>query len=78
MKRCESCGNQYEEAFEVKFKGQSYWFDSFECAAHKLAPVCAHCSIRILGHGLQAEGKVFCCAHCSRADGVSGLVDHAS
>jgi len=30
MKRCEVCGNDYEDLFEVKFKrdGVSHWFGS--------------------------------------------------
>lgn len=30
-------------------------FDSFECAIHRLAPVCEHCGCKIIGHGLQAS-----------------------
>jgi hypothetical protein len=40
-------------------------FDSFECAIHALAPVCAHCQCRIVGHGMETDGKFFCCAHCA-------------
>jgi hypothetical protein len=38
MARCEVCGNDYDNAFEVTTaKGQSHTFDSFECAIHALA-----------------------------------------
>jgi hypothetical protein len=37
-------------------------FDSFECAIHKMAPVCEHCGCRIIGHGVEAEGHFYCCA----------------
>ncbi|WP_374029055.1 hypothetical protein [Bdellovibrio bacteriovorus] len=78
MKKCESCGNEYEDVFEVKFQnGTSHWFDSFECAAHKLAPTCLHCGVKILGHGVQVEEKIYCCASCSRHAGFKGVVDHA-
>lgn len=69
MERCETCGNEYPNMISVTFEGKAYWFDSFECAIHKLAPKCAHCGCRIIGHGLEAEGTYFCCAHCARKSG---------
>ncbi|MFG2892440.1 hypothetical protein QOM21_32520 [Streptomyces sp. Pv4-95] len=75
MAVCEVCGNDYELAFEVKAAGEVHIFDSFECAAQKMAPVCDNCECRILGHGLQAEGQFFCCAHCARMRGVRELAD---
>lgn len=47
MARCDQCGNDYDKTFEVVMAGQTYVFDSFECAVHKLAPVCPHCGCRI-------------------------------
>jgi len=76
MKPCDSCGNLYDKAFQVTLAGQTYWFDSFECAIHKLAPQCSHCGCKILGHGIEASGEFFCCAHCSKKEGVRGAVDH--
>jgi hypothetical protein len=65
---CEVCGNDYWMAFEVRTAGgQTHTFDSFECAAHKLAPICEHCGVKIIGHGVEASGRFFCCAHCARA-----------
>ena len=75
MQRCETCGNEYDKAFQVTMSGQTHTFDSFECAIHALAPTCAHCGIRIVGHGLEAQGKIFCCDHCAEKSGVSGLKD---
>ncbi|MEO3925754.1 Prokaryotic metallothionein [Micromonosporaceae bacterium B7E4] len=64
---CEVCGNDYWLAFEVRTtSGDVHTFDSFECAAHKLAPVCEHCGIRIMGHGVEVSGRFFCCGHCAR------------
>ncbi|WP_254886056.1 hypothetical protein [Streptomyces sp. NA02950] len=77
MAACEVCGNDYEMAFEVRAAGVVHIFDSLECAAHKLAPVCDHCGCRILGHGHHADGKFFCCAHCGRAQGYTTLADNA-
>lgn len=76
-KSCSCCGNTYDKAFEVVFAGETYTFDCFECAAHVLAPRCAHCSVAILGHGLEADGRMYCCAHCARHEGVRSLHDRA-
>lgn len=71
MPRCDVCGNDYAMSFEVHTRdGGRYVFDSFECAVHRLAPVCEHCSCRVIGHGIQVEGRFFCCAHCARQAGV--------
>jgi hypothetical protein len=40
-------------------------FDSFECAIEGMAPRCMHCGVRIIGHGVEARGQHFCCAHCA-------------
>ncbi len=77
MKTCYHCGNVYDKCFDVTIGGQTYTFDSFECAVHAVAPVCDCCGCRILGHGVEGEGKIYCCAHCARAEGVDGLVDNA-
>jgi hypothetical protein len=78
MARCEQCGNEYERAFQVRTAdGESHTFDSFECAIHVLAPTCTHCGCRIVGHGVEADGDFFCCAHCARTAGVVEIVDHA-
>jgi hypothetical protein len=75
MARCNTCGNDYDKAFEVRKAGKTYTFDSMECAAQALAPECAHCHCRVLGHGVEAGGKTFCCAHCARTAGVHSAVD---
>lgn len=76
MGKCEICGNEYAMAFEVIAAGERHVFDSFECAIHKLAPICEHCGCRILGHGIEGGGRFFCCAHCARQSGVKGAVDN--
>ncbi|MGH8850036.1 MAG: hypothetical protein ACREYD_03490 [Casimicrobiaceae bacterium] len=75
MPRCEHCGNDYDKAFNVTLAGATHTFDSFECAIHVLAPACGHCSCRIIGHGVEASGRFFCCVHCAEEAGVSGLRD---
>ncbi|MDQ3582375.1 MAG: hypothetical protein M3495_12570 [Pseudomonadota bacterium] len=77
MARCDLCGNEYDKAFEVRLAGQTHTFDSFECAIHALAPTCAHCGCKIVGHGMEAEGRFYCCAHCAHQVGIGGLRDRA-
>jgi hypothetical protein len=75
--KCETCGNDYDKSFQVIAAGQSHVFDSFECAIHALAPTCAHCGIRIVGHGLEKGTRIFCCDHCAEHEGVTELRDRA-
>ena len=53
-------------------------FDSFECAIHGMAPQCAHCQCRIVGHGIEAQNMIYCCAHCARHSGAKGISDRAA
>lgn len=76
MARCDLCGNEYHRTFQVVDDGTTYTFDSFECAIHRLAPTCDHCGCRIIGHGIEADGVFYCCAHCSRKEGVAGAADN--
>lgn len=77
MAQCDVCGNDYYLSFEVETAGNRYTFDCFECAIHQLAPICAHCECKVIGHGVEGDGQFFCCAHCARAKGVRGLADNA-
>jgi len=78
MAKCDVCGNDYDKAFTVSMTGgdaKSGTFDSFECAIHALAPTCAHCGCRIIGHGAENKGVMYCCAHCAKHAGVVGIED---
>jgi hypothetical protein len=75
MATCAHCGNEYDKAFEVRSDGRTESFDSFECAIAVMAPQCEHCNVRIIGHGIEAGDRIFCCAHCAEQAGVSGAVD---
>jgi hypothetical protein len=75
MARCETCGNDYDKAFTITQNDESHTFDSFECAVHAMAPRCAHCGCSIMGHGVEANGSMFCCAHCASESGVEGAKD---
>jgi hypothetical protein len=77
MAVCETCGNDYDKSFEVVKEGRTHTFDSFECAIQALAPTCAHCGCRIIGHGVEQGGTIFCCAHCASAKGANGVRDRA-
>lgn len=78
MASCEVCGNAYDKAFTiVAAGGAQHVYDSFECAIHALAPRCDHCGCRILGHGMEVAParKIYCCAHCAKAEGHEAMTD---
>ncbi|MSR36854.1 MAG: hypothetical protein EXR95_09505 [Gemmatimonadetes bacterium] len=76
MATCEICGNDYDKAFTLTtHDGRTHTFDSFECAIQGVAPTCEHCGCRIVGHGVESKGSMFCCAHCAEETGVRGLAD---
>lgn len=78
MGRCLTCHNEYDKTFEVVVEGLSYTFDCFECAIHKLAPLCAHCGCRIIGHGVESGEIFFCGAHCAHGEGVYDARDRVA
>jgi hypothetical protein len=75
MATCEQCGNDYDKSFAVTMGGRTMIFDSFECAIQALAPTCLNCGNRIIGHGVEHNGSIFCCVHCAKQEGVTGLRD---
>lgn len=77
MAQCEQCGNHYDKSFQVVLAGATHVFDSFECAIQALAPTCEHCDCRIIGHGVEARGTMYCCVHCAEQQGVKDLKDRA-
>jgi len=78
MAKCDVCGNDYDKSFTVTYRDRDYTFDSFECAIHALAPTCAHCGCRVIGHGVEAGDSIFCCASCASRMGVEGVTDRVS
>ncbi len=76
MAKCEVCGNDYDKAIEVTAAGATHTFDSFECAIHRMAPICDHCGVRIIGHGIEANNTFYCCAHCAHEKGATRIVDN--
>ena len=78
MAACEVCGNDYDKAFEVHAAGATHVFDSFECAIHRMAPVCENCGVKVIGHGIESGGHFYCCAHCAREEGAGQGVSDRS
>lgn len=79
MAVCEVCGNDYDGAFTLTTADrQTFTFDSFECAIHRVAPTCAQCGCRVIGHGVEASGVIFCCANCARGAGADGVQDRSA
>jgi hypothetical protein len=78
MARCDVCGNDYDKAMRISQGSRTMTFDSFECAIQALAPKCAHCDCRIIGHGIEAKGNIYCCAHCAKSEGIHGVSDRAA
>ena len=77
MAQCEVCGNDYHRPLSISVAGGTpHTFDSLECAIQALAPNCGHCGCRIIGHGVEAAGRMYCCAHCARHSGVTDARDH--
>jgi len=58
MPACNTCGNVYDKAFQLIHEGQTYWFDSLECAISQIAPSCEDCGCRIIGHGVETDGHL--------------------
>ena len=75
MPTCVVCGNRYDKTFTIRKGDTEGVYDSFECAIHHLAPACSHCGCRILGHGIESDGAMYCCANCARHSGVEGARD---
>ena len=78
MQRCEVCGNGYDKAFVIEAAGERHTFDSFECAIQALAPTCEHCECRVIGHGVEVGGRIFCCAHCAKVSTLADVKDRAA
>ena len=78
MAVCEVCGNDYDMSFEVFAAGARHTFDSFECAIHRMAPVCEHCGCKVIGHGVDVGGHFYCCARCAQhQQGDAAVSDRA-
>ncbi|MEW6470167.1 MAG: hypothetical protein AB1458_14695 [Bacteroidota bacterium] len=77
MAKCDKCGNEYDKTFTVSMGEKQGTFDSFECAISVMAPRCGHCECAIIGHGVEVNGRIYCCAHCANKGGETGVKDRA-
>jgi hypothetical protein len=75
MPTCDTFGNHYDKTFTVTWGDRTATFDSIECAAAQVAPECGHCGCRILGHGVESEDAIFCCANCARSASNADIND---
>jgi hypothetical protein len=76
MTVCATCGNHATWTIEVREPGHDLLtFDSFECAIDRLAPRCAHCGCRVVGHPREADGMLFCCDHCATSRPEPSMAD---
>jgi hypothetical protein len=66
--RCEVCGNDTTQCFEVKLGGERHVFDSFECAMRALSPHCGYCNSRIRGHSIVFGNTIYCSYQCANDD----------
>jgi hypothetical protein len=78
MATCEVCGNEYDKSFKLIIGGQQHTFDSFECAIQAVAPICEHCKCRVIGHGVEVSGHIFCCAHCAKSSTSADVKDRVA
>ena len=77
MPKCDVCGNDYDKTIVITQGTRSMTFDSFECAIQGMAPRCAHCGCRIIGHGVEEGDHMYCCNSCAVAEGRTKLRDRA-
>lgn len=74
---CEVCGNDYDKPLTIGYLGEEHVYDCFECAINGLAPSCANCGTRIIGHGSESDGQMYCSAHCAVKAGHSEIRDRS-
>ncbi len=66
MACCSVCGNDYDRLMSITMQGKTHQFDCFECAIQALAPVCANCGCKVIGHGVERDERIYCCDSCLR------------
>jgi hypothetical protein len=60
---CEACANDSDKSFTIEEGGEKDVFDIFECAIQALTPRCGHRYCKIIGHGIEAGSRIYCCAN---------------
>ncbi|MGD9765042.1 MAG: hypothetical protein AB7V27_15150 [Candidatus Binatia bacterium] len=69
--QCDVCGNPTRHPMTLTQREDRFVVDCLECAIHVLAPTCAECSCRIIGHPVLWEDEVFCSRRCVAAAGAA-------
>lgn len=64
MSKCDQCGGQSSNLFEVVQNGESRKFDSFDCAIQSMAASCDNCGCLITGKQHSLRDEIFCCQSC--------------
>lgn len=70
MSKCEQCGGQGSDLFEVVRNGESRKFDSFDCAIQFMAAPCDNCGCLITGQTHRLSDRTFCCPSCLSQSGL--------
>ena len=61
---CTICDDQYGRSCRIPADDELHFMDSFECAFYTVAPRCRCCDRRIVDHGIETWGNIFCCTPC--------------
>jgi len=64
VSKCETCGSQNGDLFEVVKDGVSRTFDSFDCAIEAMAALCGNCGCLVTGKNSVDRNDGFCCKAC--------------
>ena len=65
MPVCDNCGNDYDKAFQIIKDGKTHTSTVSRCAIARLAPVCEHRQVRIIGHGMESKKLILLRDHCA-------------
>jgi hypothetical protein len=67
---CATCGIGTDEPLRIDYHDRTTDFCCFECAISRLAPECAQCRCRVIGHGTYGrDQKTYCCSFCAEQAG---------
>ncbi len=66
MGKCETCGSQNSDLFEIVKDGVTRTFDSFECAIQSMATKCYNCGCLITRRPHFTGDKAYCCNACQK------------
>ena len=55
--------------------GETHTFDQLRMRDARAGAGVSHCGVRIAGHGVEQNGRIFCCAHCAEEERADGLRD---